>query len=315
MRILVTGAAGFIGSNLCIRLAEAGHDPIGIDNFDSYYTVKSKSRNLATLLDREVEFRQVDLRRPDDVFGAFAELRPDRVVHLGAKAGVRNSVDYPKQYFDANVGGSQNVLDAAVHSDIEHVVMASTSSIYGDTKVIPFREDDLTVEPRQPYAASKRSAEIMASVYHRCYGLQCTVTRFFTVYGPRGRPDMMPYMVAESIRKGTAIPLYKGNFERDWTHVNDICDGLILAVSKPLGFEIVNLGRGNPVSLGRFIELSEEFGGGKANLVLTAAPQSEMLVTYADISKAENLLGFAPSTDLEEGLENFWDWYRGIDHD
>lgn len=312
MRILVTGAVGFIGTNLCLMLEEAGHTAIGVDNFDSYYSIEAKTRNLNSLVNKNIEFRQVDLRRPEETFAAFAELKPDKVVHLAGKAGVRNSVEFPRDYFEANLGGTQNVLEAALWRDIDHVVLASTSSIYGSTKVVPFREDDLTVEPQQPYAASKRSAEILAQVYFRCYGLQSTVTRFFTVYGPRGRPDMMPFKVADSIHNGTQIPIYEGDFERDWTHVNDICAGLILAVEKPLGFEVLNLGRGSPVSLERFIKLSEGFGGGTANLIQTPAPQSEMLRTFADIQKAETMLGFAPSIDLEEGLEDFWAWYRSV---
>lgn len=310
MRVLVTGAAGFIGSNLCLRLAEHGHTPIGMDNFDPYYKRSNKMANVEAIQSRGTDFHHFDLRDRDGMASFVDVVKPEVIVHLAAKAGVRNSVKYPSQYVENNVVGSQNVMDAALKNDVGRIVMASTSSVYGSTKVIPFREDDAAVSPQQPYAATKRSAELLANTYHHCYGLQTTVLRFFTVYGPRGRPDMMPFKMADSLMNGTEIPVYEGDFQRDWTYIDDICAGVVAAAERPLGFEILNLGRGAPVSLAKFIEMAEELAGRKANLKPTPAPKSEMLVTFADISKARELLDFEPEVDLEVGLKKFWNWFE-----
>lgn len=189
-------------------------------------------------------------------------------------------------------------------------MFASTSSAYGHTLRIPFIESDACAFPLHPYAASKRAAEQIGFTYHHNYGLNFTVLRLFTVYGPAGRPDMMPYLLAESIATGKPVPRFRGNFQRDWTFVDDIADGIVAAADRPLGFEIVDLGRGEPVSLERFISTLESVSGGKANLQFTDPPPTEMLTTFADNSKAKALLDFDPAHSFEEGVRLFWDWFE-----
>jgi UDP-glucuronate 4-epimerase len=214
----------------------------------------------------------------------------------------------------ANLVGAQNVFDACLASGCDQVVMASTSSVYGNTTVIPFVETDAAVQPRQPYAASKRSAEILAYTYSQVYGLRVTVTRFFTVYGPRGRPDMMPLKLAQSITTGEEVPLFDGDFKRDWTYISDICDGIAAATRKPMEYEIVNLGRGGPESLADFIAEMERVAGKRANLKASRRPASEMLTTWADISKARDLLGYEPKVSIRDGVQYTWDWFNGQDN-
>lgn len=310
MRILVTGAAGFVGSHLSEMLAHQGHHVTGLDNYDPYYSLKHKTANTQIIEAASVDFRLIDIRDRNAVQSLVDVIRPQIIVHLAAKAGVRNSVQFPQQYLENNLMGTQNILDSAVASGVERVVLASTSSVYGDSVTIPFQESDPAGDPRQPYAASKRAAELLASTYHHCYGLDATVLRFFTVYGPRGRPDMMPYLLADSLYRGTPVPLYEGDFSRDWTFVTDICDGISRAATTPLGFEILNLGRGNPVSLKEFIRLAESKTGRRANLVPTPAPTSEMTATFADITKAREKLGFDPKTELSDGLDQFLAWFE-----
>lgn len=309
MRALVTGAAGFIGSHLCVMLAESDVETFGIDNFDTYYDRATKLKNVQIVRKAHAKFSELDIRDRDALNSFVDVTRPDVIVHLAAKAGVRNSIKFPRQYIETNLLGSQNVFDAALLSDVDRIVMASTSSVYGDCPIIPFPEDFPAVKPLQPYAASKRAAEMLAGTYHHLYGLQTTITRFFTVYGPRGRPDMMPHMLADSIHAGTPVRLFEGDLARDWTYVLDICDGLMRAAHKPLGFEIINLGRGKPEKLNAFIAEMEKVSGGKANLNLTKRPDSEMMLTYADTTRARELLGFEPRFDIEEGVKAMWEWY------
>ena len=309
MRALVTGAAGFIGSHLCEMLTSNDVETFGIDNFDTYYDRAKKMKNAQVVLEAHASFSELDILDRDALNSYVDVTRPDVIVHLAGKAGVRNSIKFPRQYVETNLLGSQNVFDAALLSDVGRIVMASTSSVYGDCSIIPFPEDFPAVNPLQPYAASKRAAEMLAGTYHHLYGLQTTVTRFFTVYGPRGRPDMMPHMLADSVYNGTPVSLFEGDLARDWTYVLDICDGLTRAVHQPLGFEIINLGRGKPEKLNAFIAEMEKVSGGKANLNLTKRPDSEMMLTYADTTKARELLGFEPRFDIEQGVKQTWDWF------
>jgi UDP-glucuronate 4-epimerase len=301
-RVLITGAAGFIGSHACEAFAAAGYDTIGLDNFDPYYDRATKQTNVRVLEAAGAHFREADVRDDEALASLFDVVKPDVVVHLAAKAGVRNSEKFPAEYVRTNVNGTQSVLDAARRTDVGRLVMASTSSVYGSASAIPFVEDD-------PAAASKRAAEILAGTYCSLYGLQVTVTRLFTVYGPRGRPDMMPYMLAKSCRDGTPVPLFEGPLARDWTYVGDIVAGLIQAAENPLGFEILNLGRGEPVPLSDFIDEMTRASGSAPALEQRERPGTELLTTFADSSKARERIGFAPAVSVPEGVARFWDWF------
>ncbi|MCA9993822.1 MAG: NAD-dependent epimerase/dehydratase family protein [Anaerolineales bacterium] len=313
MKILVTGAAGFIGSNLAEKLAREGHAVTGLDNFNDYYDPRRKRANEARL-NRLPTFRMVeaDIRDRPGMFALFQAEQFDAVAHLAALAGVRNAVKFPELYVETDYNASQHLMDAARATGVGNFVFASTSSVYGATQQIPFVETDPCDRPLQPYAAAKRATEILGFTYHHLYGLNFTAIRFFTVYGPNGRPDMMAYLVADSITQGRQIPLYNnGDMYRDWTYVDDITDGVAAAVARPLGYEIINLGRGEPVLLRDFIAHLEALAGGKANLVAQPKLAADVVRTYADISKARRLLGYAPQVSVQEGVRRFWAWYVG----
>ncbi len=311
MKVLVTGAAGFIGSHLAERLAEQGDTVVGVDNFNDYYDPARKRRNAEAICRHpEVTMLEADIRDRARMFGLFETHRFDAVAHIAAMAGVRNSVSNPSLYTEVNLVATQGLMDAAREFGTENFVMASTSSIYGDTDSIPFRETDSCAEPPQPYAATKRAAELLGYTYHKLYGLNFTATRFFTVYGPRGRPDMMPGLLAQSLYHSKTIPLYEGDMRRDWTFISDIVSGVVLALGKPLGYEIINLGRGEPQPLAGFIAEMERVAGKKAKFQPQPKLAADVYVTYADISKARKLLGFEPTVSVREGAERFWRWYE-----
>lgn len=308
--VMVTGAAGFIGSHLCEALAADAKHVIGIDNFDPYYSRIDKEHNVAAIRSAGADFREADIRDYDNIASLIDVTRPDVIVHLAAKAGVRNSVRFPRQYFDTNLIGTQNVLDSCRVLGIERLVLASTSSVYGHTERVPFSEDDPCIDLLHPYAASKRSTELLAQTYATLYDLQATVLRFFTVYGERGRPDMMPRLLLDSITNGTEVPLFDGPLARDWTHVSDICRGIAAAVDRPLGYEILNIGRGQPEPLAHFIDALQNASGRKANLLPTPLPSSEMISTYADTEKLQRLLGVTPQVSVDDGIQRLWEWWR-----
>lgn len=312
MKILVTGAAGFIGSNLAEKLARRGDAVVGLDNFNDYYDPARKRAN-EQRLKAYPNFCMVeaDIRDRQAVLALMARERFDAVAHLAAMAGVRNAIANPELYIQVDYNGTQNLMDGARAEGVGNFVFASTSSVYGDTKQIPFVESDACDRPLQPYAAAKRAAEMLGFTYHHLFGLNFTVIRFFTVYGPQGRPDMMAYLVADSITKGTPIPLYEGGeMWRDWTFVEDITDGVAAALDRPLGYDIINLGRGEPVLLRDFVAHLEELAGGKANLTPTPKLSADVVRTYADTSKARRLLDYNPKVSVREGVEAFWHWYR-----
>lgn len=310
MRVLVTGAAGFIGSHLAERLAARGDTVVGVDNFNDYYDPARKRRNAQAVRGRGVTLIEADIRDGAGMLELCEGHRFDAVAHIAAMAGVRNSVANPGLYMDVNLVATQILMDAARSTGVQNFVFASTSSIYGDTPTIPFQETDPCVQPPQPYAAAKRAAELLGFTYHKLYELNFTATRFFTVYGPRGRPDMMPGLLAESLYYGRRIPLYEGDMRRDWTFVDDIVSGVMLALDKPLGFEIINLGRGAPEPLAEFIGVMEEVAGVRAQLEPQPKLAADVYVTYADITKAKRLLGFEPRVSIREGAERFWRWYQ-----
>jgi len=324
--VLVTGAAGFIGSNTVQTLVSRGDRVIGLDNLNDYYDPARKRANLeevrqalATTNQAEAfTFVEGDIRDQKLVADVFATHTFDAITHLAAMAGVRASIDNPHIYYDVNCTGTLNLLEAAVgrtsgnerSESLPTFVFASTSSVYGNTKQIPFVEQDSSDRPLAPYAASKRGGELLGYSYHYLYGLAFTALRFFTVYGPRGRPDMMAYKVLDNIFTGREVPLYNsGQMHRDWTFVADIVQGIIGAIDRPLGYEIINLGRGQPVLLAEFVKIIEQLAGKQANLVPTPMVDADMAYTYADITKARDLLGYDPQLSVREGVSQFWDWY------
>ena len=324
--ILVTGAAGFIGSHAVEQLVKRGDRVIGLDNLNDYYDPARKEANLREVRELALaqqwpgtfEFLKGDIRDRQLVADLFSDHHIDAIVHLAAMAGVRVSIDDPGLYYDVNVMGTLALLDAAVgrigkrkSEKSPTFVFASTSSVYGNTKTVPFVPDDACDQPLAPYAASKRASEMLAYTYHHLHGLDATVFRFFTVYGPRGRPDMMAYKVLDNIFTGCEVPLYNnGNMYRDWTYVVDIVSGLVSAVDNPLGYEILNLGRGEPVLLSDFVKGIEELAGGAAHLTSTPMLDADIAYTFADISKTRQLLQYDPQVSVPEGVSQFWEWYQ-----
>jgi UDP-glucuronate 4-epimerase len=312
MRVFVTGAAGFIGSRLSKALLERGDQVIGFDNFDPYYAREHKVRHLEDLRESSgFEFIEGTLHDAELLRTEFEKWRPDAVAHMAAMAAVRYSVQHPLRYGETNVQGSAHVLDAARHIGKPTCVLASTGSVYGTSTPIPFVEDANADRPLAPYPASKRAMELFAYSYAHLWKLPTTVVRFFNVYGPHGRPDMMPWQWTMSILKGEPLTLYNaGHMKRDWTYVDDIVAGLMLALDKPFDYEIVNLGCSRPVENIEFVKILENLLGKKAIVKDVPAPASEPIVTYADVSKARKLLGYEPKVNVEEGLRRFVAWLR-----
>lgn len=312
MRVFVTGAAGFIGSRLSKALLERGDQVIGFDNFDPYYAREHKVRHLDDLRDATgFELIEGSLHDAELLRTEFEKWKPDAVAHMAAMAAVRYSVQHPLRYGETNVQGSAHVLDAARHIGKPTCVLASTGSVYGTSTPIPFNEDANADRPLAPYPASKRAMELFAYSYAHLWKLPTTVVRFFNVYGPHGRPDMMPWQWTMAIKKGEPLTLYNaGRMKRDWTYVDDIVDGLMLALDKPMDYEIVNLGCSRPVENIEFVKILENLLGKKAIVKDVPAPASEPIVTYADVSKARKLLGYEPKVNVEEGLRRFVEWLR-----
>lgn len=312
MHILVTGAAGFIGSNLAEALLRRGDSVAGLDNFNDYYSPARKRANAAALTAYpNFTLHETDLRDEDAVKRTLVEGRFDAVAHLGAMANVRYSIERAPLYTDVNIRGTVNVLEGARLAGTPHIVFASTSSVYGKTQQIPFVETDPLGQPLAPYPASKIAGELMGYTYHNLFNLSFTAVRFFSVYGPRGRPDMMPYMITDSIVHDKTFKLYDaGEMWRDWTYVDDIVRGVIAALETPLGYERVNLGRGEPVRMADFVVLIERLVGKEARMDTPPAPASEPFITYADVTKARALLGYNPRVPVAEGMARFWEWYK-----
>jgi UDP-glucuronate 4-epimerase len=312
MKIMVTGAAGFIGSNLCEALLSRGDEVIAIDNFNDFYDPARKRSNVAGFRDASgCTFVDADICDAKAMSNLCETHRPDAIAHLAAYGNVRYSIGRAPLYTEVNIVGSINMLEAARLHGCDRFVFASTSSAYGKTEQLPFVETDPCNHPLAPYPASKKAVEVLGHSYTNLHEMNFTAVRFFSVYGPRGRPDMMPFMVTDKIYRGEEITLFDGGqMKRDWTYVDDIISGVIAALDTPMGFEIVNLGRGKPVLMSDFVATIEGLIGKPAVLTTPDAPASEPKITFANIDKARERLGYAPAVEVPEGLAKLWEWYR-----
>ena len=310
MKILVTGTAGFIGWKVCERLLEDGHEVVGIDNLNDYYDPRVKLWRLERLKGREgFTFRQIDIEDPNALEDLFSEHSFEAIINEAARAGVRYSIENPHIYVSTNVMGTLNLLEMMRKHGVRKLVQASTSSLYAG-QPMPFKEDLPVNTPISPYAASKKGAEALCYTYHYLYGIDVAILRYFTVYGPAGRPDMSSFRFTYWIMKGEPIQLYgDGSQKRDFTYVDDIAEGTVKALNVE-GYEIINLGNNRPHKLPYMIELIERFTGRKAKIDFKEFHKADMRETWADITKAKELLGWSPKTTLEEGIEKTVKWFK-----
>ena len=318
-RILVTGAAGFVGSFVAARLAAMGHEVVGCDNFNDYYDPRLKHDRVAALLaPAGIACHTVELSDTAQVEALFAREQPTLVVHLAAQAGVRYSLENPAAYVQSNLVGFANVLEACRHGKIAHLLYASSSSVYGANAKVPFSEDDQVDAPVSLYAATKKSNELMAHSYSHLYKLPATGLRFFTVYGPWGRPDMAYFSFAEKMVRGATIPVFaEGMLTRDFTYIDDIVEGVVRLLFKPTPgtdtaapHTVFNIGNHNPVRVLEFIETLENVMGVKADKEFLPMQPGDVPATHASIDKLKAWVDFAPTTTLATGLGQFWTWYR-----
>jgi len=317
--ILVTGAAGFIGFHVAQRLLAEGHFVIGVDNLNAYYDVSLKRARLE-LIDGHPKFRfhRLDISDRAAFTELFTEHQIERVVHLAAQAGVRYSMDHPHEYVDSNLVGFVNLLEACRHHKVEHLVYASSSSVYGNNQKVPFSVEDNVDHPISLYAATKKANELMAHTYSHLYGLQTTGLRFFTVYGPWGRPDMAYFSFTKAVLEGKPIRLFHyGDAERDFTYVDDVVEGVLKALHLPQTasdgsakpYRIFNIGNHSPVPLMRMVEIIEQYTGREAIKELVPAHPGDVPRTFANIDSLMTETGFRPVTAIEDGLARFVEWY------
>ncbi len=310
--MLITGGAGFIGSTLSERLLEQGREVVCLDNFCDYYDPRRKRKNVEALLKRRnYTLVEGDIRDRAFMHELFLKHRFDTVVHLAAQPGVRLSLEQPQLYMDINVNGTLNTLEAARDSRVEKFIFGSSSSVYGDSGVIPFSEDG-PLNPISPYGVSKRTGELLCRNWNYLYGLNAAMLRFFTVYGPRQRPDMAIHKFVRKVINGETIRLFgDGSSRRDYTFVSDIVDGILAVIDRNFGVETYNLGDSSPVELSRLISTIESAVGRKAVIEYLPDQPGDPPVTYADISRAAERLGYSPKVGIEEGISRFVDWFRG----
>ncbi len=311
MKVLVTGAAGFIGSHLCEALLRGGCDVTGVDNFDPYYERSAKERNLAAAMEKNsFSFVELDLRDAAATTSLMAQ-GWDCVVHLAGRGGVRRSIAEPRAYLDVNYGATLNVLEGMREGGAKRLVFASTSSVYGNSPKALFREDDSTDRPVSPYSATKKACEVLCHTYHHLFGLNVYVLRFFTVYGPRQRPDMAIHQFVRAISQRRPIQRFgDGSTHRDYTYVDDIVAGVVQAVHRVDGYEIINIGGAHTTTLADLIQTIERLLGEEARIEQQPVPPGDVFRTEADNAKARRLLDFEPKVGLEEGLRAFIQWYQ-----
>ncbi|CAB1367436.1 NAD-dependent epimerase [Denitratisoma oestradiolicum] len=330
MKVLVTGSAGFIGMHVCERLLAQGHEVIGIDNLNDYYSVALKEARLARLLPQPgFRFQRLDLADREGMAALFASEKPARVIHLAAQAGVRYSLKNPQAYADSNLTGFVNVLEGCRHQQVEHLVYASSSSVYGGNTRMPFAESDNVDHPVSLYAATKKANELMAHAYSHLYALPTTGLRFFTVYGPWGRPDMAYFGFTKAILEGRTIDVYNdGKMQRDFTYIDDIVEGVLRIADQPPAsnpafdkdqpdpagswapYRVMNIGNHQPVELMEFIGTLEQALGRQATKNFLPMQDGDVPATYADTEALRRATGFAPATPLASGIANFVAWYR-----
>jgi len=330
VKFLVTGAAGFIGFHVVQRLVEQGHDVIGIDNLNDYYDVKLKLARLDVLAKLPLfNFIELDLADRDGISELFSREKFDRVIHLAAQAGVRYSIDNPMAYADSNLIGHLAILEGCRHNNVKHLVYASSSSVYGLNSKIPFATSDSVDHPISLYAATKKSNELMSHTYSHLYGIPTTGLRFFTVYGPWGRPDMALFKFTKAIMNGEPIDVYnQGDMRRDFTYIDDIVEGIIRiqdivpqldnnwkvetasAANSSAPYKIFNIGNGNPVKLLDFIQSLENSIGITANKNFMPMQAGDVYQTYADVDDLFEVTGYKPTMTVEDGVEQFVRWYR-----
>lgn len=318
-RVLVTGAAGFIGSYVAARLSDMGMDVVGCDNFNSYYTPRLKVDRVRTLLEpRGVRCFSAELADAGQVRRLFDVFRPNMVVHLAAQAGVRYSIENPSAYVQSNLVAFCNMLQACAQHKVDHLLYASSSSVYGASSKVPFSEDDRTDAPVSLYAATKKSNELLAHSFSHLYGMPATALRFFTVYGPWGRPDMAYFSFTEKMLKGEPINVFnRGQLMRDFTYIDDIVEGVVRLLLKPAGaaggapHAVYNIGNHQPISVMDFVTTLEQVLGVDAAIRFMPMQPGDVPATCADTTRLQERVGFAPATTIRDGLERFAEWYRG----
>ncbi|MFA5998212.1 MAG: GDP-mannose 4,6-dehydratase [Candidatus Paceibacterota bacterium] len=310
--ILVTGAAGFIGSNLAKALLEEGYRVVGIDNFDDTYDPLFKEANIAPFRSNaNFKLERIDIRDTDALMAVFEAEKPSYAIHLAAKADTRKAVDTPRLYTSVNIDGTLNILEACREHPVENLVIASSSSVYGNSSRVPFTEEEPADRPLSPYGATKRAVELLAHSYHHNFNMNITCLRYFNAHGENNRPNMVPYIWAGKLLRGEEIEISgDGSRKRDYTYVGDIVRGTILAMEKPLGFEVINIGNNTPVSLNELLATFEKSIGTKAKVKSRPSHPASVEVTYANVDKAKKLLNWEPQTSLEEGLKKLVVWFR-----
>jgi len=311
MKVLVTGAAGFIGMHCTRRLLERGDEVVGVDNLSPYYSVELKRARLARLAHPAFRFHELDIVDGAALRDLFAREKPEAVLNLAAQAGVRYSLENPDSYIQTNVVGFANILECCRHHRPRHLVYASSSSVYGANKKLPWSESDNVDRPISLYAATKKSNELTAHVYSHLFGLPTTGLRYFTVYGPWGRPDMSAFLFAKAILEGQPIQVFNhGDMERDFTYVDDIVEGTLRVLDKPSPYAVYNIGNHTPVRLLDYIATLERALGRKAKLEMKPMQPGDVKATYADTAALAKAVGFAPSTPLEVGIAQFAKWFK-----
>lgn len=318
LKVLVTGVAGFIGFHISKKLLELGHCVVGLDNFNDYYLPALKDHRVAQL-ESHPEFRivRMDLADRDAMSYLFASEKFQRVIHLAAQAGVRYSIENPFAYVDSNLVGMMTILEGCRHNQVEHLVYASSSSVYGMNEKVPFSETDMVDNPVSLYAATKKSNELMAHSYAKLYGIPVTGLRFFTVYGPAGRPDMAPWLFTEAILKGEAIKVFNhGKMQRDFTYIDDIVEGVLriqdVIPQGEIPYDLFNIGNNQPIELSRFISAIEAACGREADKIYLDMQPGDVVRTYADTQRLEAVVGYKPQMEIEEGMRRFVEWYKSF---